>query len=740
MNPYVELIRKRRSEKNENILGILSIFSTFDTPMKLDMARLCASQVRDARVLAKWIDILAEENNEPVIAFMIRYLPPITESTRHLADRLIDTLIRRWNLAPRIRESIVCYFEELITARPDLYRWFIRQYAIETDKDVKAALIWPLLEIKNLDKTTTDFLKSILQDVDENLKYNLLLRLLDKDALSLNEISVHLHAKEPISIKLLVLNYFEDRSLCPDRLLMKFYDSELDWEVKNKLLYILLTTSRTLDRHVVEFVLFKLQKETDPSMRHRVLWYFKNSIAINQTNADFFCKLLQHEKAIDNANLMVDWLAPYVSQYSRIKACFLSLLDNAIDLSLAVEIVNRLGNYLPADHALYEQFIEKYENMSNDRIRAVILASLANGPYTDVTLYRLYSKAAASHSRSLRNLGLGGLLLIPMEKEGFPFLEKSVDALLDSSIDPDLRRSFAKKLANIPEKTDACLTRLKEILPQTSDRQIQEVLSDMFSRMKQANDIPQNVDWDWLERRVRIHRSIDHVFPDIFIHFDENKESAKSLLRLMLMDEAFHQSLYRQDISRRFILNFLIVKDQIDLELTQFSLNQLVERKAGESILEGDQIYILALKCSPCLTDIKERLWVLFEREIVLSLGSIPGADLGAVRDVFIRAYGEHGFFQNLVDRLASAPDIKAVKPYLWFLMDTPPWIYNSALIDHLSAHKHQLPWVVEMVRKQSKDPTSDAFLSFCKRYGRQLVSFEQSVALKKEKKGFKDD
>ena len=740
MYPYVEMIRKRRREKNATILSAMDILPALDTSRKVELLQLCVPQLREKEILARWLAIMANESDDEIKAYMLTCLPSIVENTKALTRHYFKALMNCMDLGPQHRQRIAYYLDDLIFIEADLYQWFMVSYAKEKDKYVRAALVWPLLRIKTVEKDLAAFFKSILNQVDENLKYHLLLKLLSKDLLSPDELLPHLQATEPASIKRLVLNYLEDRALCPAEALKKVYANEWDPGIKQQLMRLLLKSPLALEKSLVDFFLTNLHQETDADMRNLILRDCMHSITVDLNNIEFLCRLLTSEKSTANAKLMVDWLAPYYTEFEQIKYCFLNLLEKAVDVSLAVMIVECLGIHLSKDMDLVDRMFSKYASVAHDLIREEILVSFANCPIQDKRLYALYASALNSVSPGIKTQGLRGLLLIPMTDAVFDLLEGAAPILLDASIDPELRIALAQKIAILPKKSSGCKTRLKEVMVQTSEAGLQKIVADVFEKMKQENEIASNVDWEWFERQVKLEKNIDHIFPDIYLYFEENVEKARELLRLMLMDDSFRAELYSKDIDRKTMLDFLIAKDQIDSELTKFALNKLIEKNEHHSLHDGGAEYMLVLKNSRDLTGIKDRLWVFFEREIVLALEGASDVDLTDVRDIFIRACGEHQLFLELTKRLAAAPDLKAVKPYLVFVIKASPWIYSSSLIDFIVNKKHELFWALEIVRKQDKDAFCADFLSFAKQYGRQLFSLEEAVVLRKEKKGFADD
>ncbi|SFW86633.1 hypothetical protein [Chitinophaga sancti] len=604
MSKITDEIRERRAAHSAQTLMMLDIVPLSDTDTKYSLLSAATRYLHDPAIAEKWLSLIATETDTTLKADMIRQLAGTGLRQLNNTTELINIMIA--SLAQdESRDLILPILGRLSvtdqTARQHLIQFYKQQENAGTSRLILSWLLIPL------DASPEDiaFYKEIMHQADETDKLVIVNRLLLQDTLELATIATLLKPEEPIAIKEMVLRCCFDRSLVPVEALSTLLKTDTTPFIRTWCIQ-LLAVHGIDSTELTNTILHAYTQDPDQDVKQAALRVFEYSLQLTPAIIEHLCTQLA---AAQNLQLLY-LLAPYTAKNETLVHALLELSTQNIRADLAVAIYNILGKLIAQRPALFERFVQAYEQEQKDECRTAILQAITSFTPNDDSLNSFYSKALQAPSPAIKEAGIKGILLIPLTKANTEVVEAAAPVLLHTQLNRELRRLLARKISTIPQLNPATV----QVFSQLADHEQDPVIKEICTRV-QETAISQagssSINWEQWLHKADVAHNFAGIFPHIWMYYGENPEMANRILWAALTP-GNSSSLYQEGVSDIEILRFLSMNKGMDDNLSRYALTQLLTTDLGNESKFNH--YLLALKGNPGFPDQKDGLWQLLEK------------------------------------------------------------------------------------------------------------------------------
>lgn len=714
MSNIIEQIKERRTANTEQSLMMLDMVPLSDTDTKYSLLSSAGPYLQDPTIAARWIDLIEAEKDTQLKADMLLQLAGTGMHQIAIRERFISVLIASLQ-QDESRDIILPLLGRFSITDKQARQHLISFYRQQDNRDVSRMILsWLLIP---LDATPEDlsFYKEILNKVDEADKLVLVNRLLLQNEADLPLISQLLTPEEPSLIKEMVLRFCFDRSYVPAEALAQLIKSD-----RSPLICIrciqLLAVHGIDSPELIDVLLESGRNDPDASVRNAALHAFSYSIKLTPAIIAHLCTNLATEKEAGIALGLINMLAPYTAQHETLSNALLQLIGQNIQTALAVRIYEILGKLIPQRPALFEKFVQLFEQEQHTACRTAILNAIASAVTTGDELNSFYLKALDAPSPAIKEAGIRGILLIPLTRANITTVEAAAPVLLYPDLQADLRRTLARKISTIPELSSATIQVFSKLADHETDATIREICTKVQeSAISQAGG--EHINWEQWLHKADVEHDFSGIFPHLWMYYDDNPAMARSILWAALTPGG-SSSLYQERVSDVDILRFLAIKAGIDDNLSRYTLNQLLTTDLGNE--SKFKQYLLVLKSNPQFAELKEGLWSLLEKRgryiNLLQLDELNQLIWGDELETVFR--------QHLQKQLSAA----GIQPYISYLTANSSWAPVPEL----------LQWTVQQPFVQQDADAMRALKEATRNAGMDLEKMLRTAA--PEKPGFADE
>ncbi len=691
MEKLLETIKERKNDRVSHALAILTMskeqFHTHED--KRHLLSIAARNLDDPKVSKKWIELLKTEENTATKELLISSLPNVNLRTLKKLDFLTEVILSGFETAPaKAKIILVKVLDQLIKLNPVIAENVIQFLKKEQHIKVKKQLAEALIHLHVIPKKLADVYEIVLPSLKEKQQVLLLNKLVKSNLLKKEVALKYLQPTTPASIKLLLLNYLQDREIVPVKQLQSLLQKEGNEEVREHILQVFTNDTKNLNKHLAFFKKY-VSNEQDAYVRNTVLNFLYKNMQMTDEMILFYIDLLKTEKEISISWSLAQMLTPYLSQNhletSEVNECFLNLLEepkSSYHIELLIYICGELGKRITFDDALFKRMLSIYKKNVDVRIQKKILFSFCNSSKLDNRLTPLYVNAIKSPTPLIREYACFGLMPLPLTKKNIPHLLAAMPLLLDGHLREYVREYLALRIVAIPDKSQELIDQLKNVAKNGSGKE-KSICEKGYEKALQTQNLTngtEQVDWHLWENRIKVEKRVDHIFPDLFIHYESNPTMANELLKTLLIDSDCADSLYHSTITKRTILQFLIANDCIDQEIALFCLDYLTSADQGKN--KEDNVFLVALNNYKDIHFLKEKLWIFFEQNLINSASFL---NILLLRNVMCNAYGSDATLAKIFSKkLVAFTNEKAAIPYLEFLFMSLDWQYTGEIIDKI--------------------------------------------------------
>jgi hypothetical protein len=604
MSKINDQIRERRAAHTSQTLMMLDMVPLSDTDTKYSLLSGATPYLHDPAIAEKWLSLIAAETDSTLKADMIRQLAGTglrqLSNTTELINMMIASLAQ-----DESRDLILPVLGRLSITNPIARQHLIQFYKQQENADTSRLILsWLLIPV---DASPEDiaFYKEIMTQADETDKLVIVNRLLLQDSLDLETITQLLQPGEPIAIKEMVLRFCFDRSFVPVEALVKLITTDTTPFIR--IWCIQLLAGHGIDStELADTILHAYTQDPDQSVKQAALRVFEYSLQLTPAIIEHLCAQLATAQNLELLYL----LAPYTAKNETLVNALLELSTQNIRTDLAIAIYNSLGKLIAQRPALFERFVQAYEQEQKEECRTAILQAITSFTPNDDSLNSFYSKALQAPSPAIKEAGIKGILLIPLTKANTGVVEAAAPVLLHTQLNRELRRLLAKKISMIPLPSPATVKVFSQLADHEQDQTIKEICTKV-----QENAISQagssNINWEQWLHKADVEHNFSGIFPHIWMYYGENPEMANRILWAALTP-GNSSSLYQEGVSDLEILRFLAVNKGMDDDLSRYALTQLLTIDLGNESKFNH--YLLALKGNPGFTELREGLWQMLEK------------------------------------------------------------------------------------------------------------------------------
>ncbi|ACU59609.1 hypothetical protein [Chitinophaga pinensis] len=714
MSNIIEQIKERRTANTSQSLMMLDMVPLSDTDTKYSLLSSASPYLQDPAIAAKWIDLIEAEKDTQLKADMLLQLAGTGMHQIAIKDRFIHVLINSLQ-QDESRDIILPLLGRFSITYKQARQHLISFYRQQDNRDVSSMILSWLLIPLDASPEDLSFYKEILNKVDEADKLVLVNRLLLQHEADLPLISQLLTPEEPFLIKEMVLRFCFDRSYVPTDALAQLIKSD-----RSPLICIrciqLLAVHGIDSPELIDVLLESGRNDPDASVRNAALHAFSYSIKLTPAIITHLCNNLATEKEAGIALGLINLLAPYTAQHETLSNALSQLLTQNIQTTLAVRIYEILGKLIPQRPALFERFVQLFEQEQHTECRTAILNAIAAAVTTGDELNSFYLKALDATSPAIKEAGIRGILLIPLTRTNIATVEAAAPVLLYPDLQADLRRTLARKISTIPDLSSATIQVFGKLADHETDATIRDICTKVQeSAISQAGG--EHINWEQWLHKADVEHDFSGIFPHLWMYYDDNPAMARSILWAALTPGG-SSSLYQERVSDVDILRFLAVKAGIDDNLSRYTLNQLLTTDLGNE--SKFRQYLLVLKSNPQFAELKEGLWSLLEKRgryiNLLQLDELNHLIWGDELETVFR--------QHLQKQQSAA----GVLPYISYLSANSSWAPVPEL----------LQWIVQQPFVQQDADAMRALKDATRNAGMDLEKMLRNAA--PEKPGFADE
>lgn len=604
MSKITDEIRERRAAHTSQTLMMLDIVPLSDTDTKYSLLSGATRYLHDPAIAEKWLSLIATEPNTTLKADMIRQLAGTGLRQLSNTTELINIMIA--SLAQDdARDLILPILGRLsitdLSARQHLIQFYKQQENADTSRLI---LSWLLIPV---DASPEDiaFYKEIMHQADITDKLVIVNRLLLQDTLDLVTINSLLQPDEPVAIKEMVLRFCFDRSFVPVEALSALIKTDTTPFIR--IWCIQLLAVHGIDStELTDTILHAYTQDPDQSVKQAALRVFEYSLQLTPAIIGYLCAQLATAQNLQLLYL----LAPYTAKNETLVNALLTLSTQDIRADLAVAIYHILGKLIARRPALFERFVQAYEQEQKEECRTAILQAITSFTPNDDSLNSFYSKALQAPSPAIKEAGIKGILLIPLTKANIEVVEAAAPVLLHTQLNRELRRLLAKKISMIPKLSASTVKVFSQLADHEQDQTLKEICNNVLeTAISQAGST--HINWEQWLHKADVEHNFSGIFPHIWMYYDENPEMANRILWAALTP-GISSSLYQEGVSDIEILRFLAIHKGMDDNLSRYALTQVLTIDLGNESKFNH--YLLALKGNPHFPELKEGLWQLLEK------------------------------------------------------------------------------------------------------------------------------
>lgn len=663
MSKITDEIRERRAALTSQSLMMLDLVPHSDTDTKYSLLSGATPYLHDSAIAEKWLSLIATETDSTLKADMIRQLAGTGLRQLSNTTELINIMIA--SLAQdESRDLILPVLGRLSITDPTARQHLIQFYKQQENADTSRLILsWLLIPV---DASPADiaFYKEIMNQADETDKLVIVNRLLLQDTLDLETITKLLQPDEPVAIKEMVLRFCFDRSFVPVAALVKLIATDTTPFIR--IWCIQLLAVHGIDStELTDTILHAYTQDPDQSVKQAALRVFEYSLLLTPAIIAHLCAQLATAQNLQLLYL----LAPYTAKNETLVNALLELSSQNIRADLAVAIYNILGKLIAQRPALFERFVQAYEQEQKEECRTAILQAITSFTPNDDSLNSFYSKALQAPSAAIKEAGIKGILLIPLTKANTEVVEAAAPVLLHTQLNRELRRLLAKKISMIPLLSPATVKIFSQLADHEQDQTIKEICTKV-----QENAISQagssNINWEQWLHKADVEHNFSGIFPHIWMYYGENPEMANRILWAALTP-GNSSSLYQEGVSDIEILRFLAVHKGMDDQLSRYALTQLLTIDLGNESKFNH--YLLALKGNPGFAELREGLWQLLEKR---------GRYINLILLDEVLQPNEAEFRQQIDKQQTPA----GIIPYISYLQANCSWAPVPDLLQHIMA------------------------------------------------------
>lgn len=604
MSKITDEIRERRAAHTSQTLMMLDMVPLSDTDTKYSLLSGATRYLHDPAIAAKWLSLIATETDTNLKADMIRQLA--ATGLRQLSNtiELINIMIA--SLAQDdARDLILPVLGRLSVTDQAARQHLIQFYKQQENADTcRLILSWLLIPV-DAGPEDIAFYKEIMHQADITDKLVIVNRLLLQNTLDVPAIASLLRPDEPVAIKEMVLRFCFDRSFVPVEALSTLVKTDTTPFIR--IWCIQLLAVHGIDSpELTGTILHAYTQDPDQSVKQAALRVFEYSLTLTPAIIEYLCAQLATTQNLQLLYL----LAPYTAKNETLMNALLTLSTQNIRVDLAVAIYNILGKLIAQRPALFERFLQAYEQEQQEECRTAILEAITSVTPNDDSLNTFYSKALQAPSPAIREAGIKGILLIPLTKANTGVVEAAAPVLLHTQLNRELRRLLAKKISMIPQLSADTVKVFSQLADHEQDQTIREICNKVQeTAISQAGSA--GINWEQWLHKADVEHNFTGIFPHIWMYYDEHPEMANRILWAALTP-GNSSGLYQEGVSDIEILRFLAVHKGMDDHLSRYALTQLLTTDLGNESKFNH--YLLALKGNPDFPELKEGLWQLLEK------------------------------------------------------------------------------------------------------------------------------
>jgi hypothetical protein len=639
---------------------MLEVFPLSDTAHKYTLLFTASAYLKDPAVIGKWMALAAAETDTRLKAEMLHRLTAGGIEVIPDKSKLLELLSAALQ-QDEARNIILPVLGKLSTTNSQARKTLMDFYLSQGNAAVSHLILSWLLIPADADEADIDFYTRILKKVDTEDKFLIINRLLLQDKLPEETIASLLTPEEPPVIKDNVIQYCFDRSFVPAEALCHLIRKDKSPALRTRCIQ-LLAVHGIGDPAVLDVILDTFRSDPDAGVRQAALHVFGYSVTITPAIIDFLCGVLLTEKNTDLALQLLNLLGPYAETSGTLTDALWGLLEKNIQRPLAVRIYTILGRQVPVNPLLFGRYLEAYEKAQADEIKAVLLKALTEAVTIGNERPELYQRALEAPSDAIRELGIRGMLLLPLTKENQERIAAAAPVLLFTGLNRELRRLLAKKISCIPELSAAATLVFTDLASHETDNAIKETCTRVQQKVMSRTG-GENINWELWLHKADVERELGGIFPHIWLYYEENPEMASRVLWSSI-NPANSNSLYREGVDEMQVLDFLSARTGVTDDMARYALNRLLTLDLGyESRFNH---YLLLLKRAPSLSELKEGLWQALEKRgryiSLIQLHELNGLIWGA------------GLEDTFRSRVQQVQTLAGVLPYLNYLGTNAAW------------------------------------------------------------------
>jgi hypothetical protein len=690
---FIGAIKERREKAVQRALTLLEMYGSSDVATRETLLPVAGKALADARVARRWMGVLDAEPDQGLRQKLLGYLSDYDfrqmPSDSDCAVQLLKCLEH-----PDARDWALHCISKLVPREPRLAVPLIEAYRAQRNDLFARNILAVLLGLGTLPPEAVTFLLSLLNDVDEDFKIQIVKRLLELDAIPAATLEKLLDPSEPASIKLLVLGHLADRSIQMDSAAAKLLLRDPNAACRYAAAWLLTETGEP-SSEALNALLHAAADDTDERVRRFAIASFEHTLVKTPVVIDTLLKAMRQETAPAHVAMILCLLEPHIPSAPTIVPELMALVVPNLQTETALRIYDVLGTVAPWNPKLQEWLIASYQTENDDRIKAAILKPLSILNLNDPRLSRMYVDALKLPDAELRRWGIEGVLLLAATRENQGAIAACVEFLNVPDIEPALRLQLAHKIALIPEKSPVLLERLKYAAAQAREPQLRQVCEDAVAKATDVSDAKSEVgepaaDWaGWLHRSEIEHRA-DGIYPAILQHYDDAPCEAQRVLKALLNPQCADNlySCYGYDFNESHILNLLDQKNAFDDDASRYCIGRVLTQDAGTP--DG---YLQFLLANPAYAGLKDGIWQILTRRL--------DASPALLRELLVYAYGDdEAAAVELSARISKVGGAEALRPYVRMLEQNLGWPPARTLLKGLSKHRDLSGNLREQVEK----------------------------------------
>ena len=667
MSALLDEIKERRKAGTEQASMMLDMVPSSDMETRYSLLSTASHFLNDVTIKEKWISLIAGETDTRLKADMLYRLA--AEGWQQIANKeQLVTLLSDALQQDESRNIILSMLGKLSLTDKKARQKLMDFYRQQNNAAVSGIILSWLLIPADASEEDIAFYLSILDTVDEQDKLVLVNRLLLQDKLGREQLEKLLRPDEPASIKAMVLRYCLDRSVVPEEALCTLIQSDKNTALRTWCIQLLALQGISNPRTTAVILQTGMQ-DPDTGVRQAALHVFEYSLSLTPATIDYLCQVLQQEKSLDTALLLLRMLAPYTAHSESLCQSLLQLLDQHIQTPVAVHIYTILGRLVPKKPALFDHFLAAYEKEQHDECKAAILQAITHTVSQGPELNSFYLKALKAPSPVIKEWGIRGLLLVPLTRENTTVIAEAAPVLLETGLNRELRRLLAKKISCIPQPTAAITAVFSRLADHDTDAGIREISAQVQEKaISQSGG--ESINWEQWLHKADVEHDLSGIFPHIWFFYQDHPEMANRIL-WSAINPANSSSLYSEQVNDVEILRFLAVNAGVNDDMSRYVLNQLLHADLGyESKFNH---YLLILKGNPGNEELKDGLWQLLEkRGRYINL-----IQLNELHTIIWGAALEAEFSKRMLRQTAVA----GILPYIKYLSVNGSWQAAPALL-----------------------------------------------------------